>query len=163
MYISIYIFQYIYIYISIYINNILIHISRPDILFDRQIHIFKRYLLQLLLRISKGPWIHPFMCFWDWTYNLPTMTLGLYWCLLCGWMARTSHIPSLSKTLDTGCYLFRSNMYYGAIYMHKHICAYIQNGKYVEINPIWSLAKFQSFNDHFHLCAEVIKNDVFKK
>lgn len=46
--------------------------------------------------------------------------------------------------------------------MHKHICAYIQNGEYVKINPILSLAEFQSLNDHFHLRTEVNKNDVFK-
>lgn len=47
--------------------------------------------------------------------------------------------------------------------MPQHICACIQNGKYVERNPILSLAKFQSLNDHFHLYTEINKNHFLQE
>lgn len=43
------------------------------------------------------------------------------------------------------------------------MCAFLPVVKYIEMNPILSLAKFQSLNDHFHLCTEVNKNHLLQR
>lgn len=60
------------------------------------------------------------------------------------WMAGAHPVPSLPRMLGMGCSLFPINICYTDVYIHEHTCAYAQSGRYVEMNPIQSLAKFQS-------------------
>lgn len=72
-----------------YIGN-----SRLDISFVLWMHVSKRLLITALWDISEALWIQLFMCFWNPTYDLPTMNLVFFWCFLCHWVAGIHHVPS---------------------------------------------------------------------
>ena len=76
--------------------------------------------------ISKALWIQFSVCFWNQTYDLPTMNLVFFWCFLCQWVARIYHVPSTFKILGIWCSHFHFNVCYrDTIYTGANICVHV--------------------------------------